>query len=203
MLNDVQVLVNDEAAPLYYVSPLQVNFLVPMNAPQSGEGEIQVIRQSTGQVLAVARLPFDRVSPALFVADGQAEGPLAALNEDNTVNSASNPIAVGQVIQLFGTGQGFVPNAPPDGTPPSGPIDTQERPRVVMGSDFVPDENILYSGLAPSLVGVWQLNVRVPQNVAPGSAVDVVVQLRSVNSNTPPAGFPRPRLRTTIAVRPQ
>jgi uncharacterized protein (TIGR03437 family) len=203
MLNDVQVLVNDEPAPLYYVSPLQVNFLVPMNAPQSGEGEIQVIRQSTGQVLAVARLPFDRVSPALFVADGQAEGPLAALNEDNTVNSASNPIAVGQVIQLFGTGQGFVPNAPPDGTPPSGPIDTQERPRVVMGSDFVPDENILYSGLAPSLVGVWQLNVRVPQNVAPGSAVDVVVQLRSVNSNTPPAGFPRPRLRTTIAVRPQ
>lgn len=202
-LNDLQVLVNDQPAPLYYVAPFQINFLVPMNAPTSGDAEIQVVRQSTGQVIAVGRLPFDRVSPALFVADGQADGPLAALNEDNSVNSAANPIPVGQVIQLFGTGQGIVPNAPPDGTPPTGPISTQERPRIVMGSDFVPDENILYSGLAPGLVGVWQLNVRVPANVAPNAAVDVVVQLRSVNSNTPPAGFPRPRLRTTISVRAQ
>lgn len=204
-LGDIEVLVNERPVPLYFVSPLQINFLVPMDAPTSGDAEIQIVRKSTQQVLAVSRLPFDRVSPALFVQGNAIEGQLAALNQDNTINSPENPVQVGQVIQLFGTGQGFVPNAPPDGTPPSGPIDTQERPpslRVVIGSDFVQDSDIQYSGLAPSLVGVWQLNVRVPDNVAPSSAVDVVVQLRSVNSNTPPAGFPRPRLRTTIAVRP-
>jgi uncharacterized protein (TIGR03437 family) len=204
-LNDVAVLVNERPAPLYFVSPLQVNFLVPMDAPSSGDAEIQIVKRSTQQILAVGRLPFDRVSPALFVGDGSVEGQLAALNQDNTVNTADNPARVGQIVQLFGTGQGFVPNAPPDGTPPQGPTPTQEQApslRVVIGSDFVEPSDIQYSGLAPSLVGVWQINVRIPERVAPSAAVDVVVQVRSVNSNTPPAGFPRPRLRTTIAVRP-
>ena len=205
-LDDIEVLLNDRPVALYFVSPLQINFLVPMDAPTFGDGEIQVLRRSTGQILAVSRLPFDRVSPALFVQGNAIEGQLAAINvEDGTVNSPENPVRVGQYISLFGTGQGFVPNAPPDGTPPSGPVDTLERPpslRVVIGSDFVEDSDIQYSGLAPGLVGVWQINVRIPERVAPSAAVDVVVQLRSVNSNTPPAGFPRPRLRTTIAVRP-
>jgi uncharacterized protein (TIGR03437 family) len=198
-LGDTQVLLNEKPVHLYYVSPFQINFLVPMNAPDSGTAEIQVLRKSTGQVVAISNPQFDRVSPALFVQGFALEGQLAALNEDNTVNNAGNPIHRGQVIQMFGTGQGFVPNAPEDGTAPTGPINTQERPRVVVGADFVKDEDILYSGLAPTLVGVWQLNVRIPQEVAPGAAVDVAVVLRSVFSNR---STDNRIIHTTIAVVP-
>jgi uncharacterized protein (TIGR03437 family) len=198
-LNDIQVLVNDTLAPLYFVSPFQINFLVPMNAPTSGTAEVQVVRRSTGQIIAASNPQFGLVSPALFSASGSGEGQLAALNEDNTVNSPGNPIPVGQVIQLFGTGQGFVAGAPEDGTPPPGPVSTDERPTVIIGTDFVPPENILYSGLAPSLIGVWQINVRITANTAPRSDVDCVVILRSTPTNIGPNNR---RLRTTIAVRP-
>jgi uncharacterized protein (TIGR03437 family) len=114
---------------------------------------------------------------------------VAALNEDNTVNSQTNPIQRGKVIQLFGTGQGVIPNAPPDGTPPTGVVPTAEKPRVYMGgSTFIPDENVQYSGLAPGLVGVWQINAKVPDSVPPGQ-IQIFVQLRSVaSSGTQPNG---------------
>jgi uncharacterized protein (TIGR03437 family) len=199
-LDDVEVRVRDEPAPLYFVSPFQINFLVPMNAPTTGTAEVQVIRKSTGQILAISELPFQPVSPALFVQGGALEGPLAALNEDNSVNSPSNRAPRGTVVQLFGTGQGFIPDAPPDGTAPSGPISTPERPRVLIGGpDFIPDDHILYSGLAPALVGVWQLNVRIPQTTVPDAAVETVVLMRNVPSNR--SGDNR-LIRTTLSVAP-
>jgi uncharacterized protein (TIGR03437 family) len=201
-LADTQVLLNDRPVPLYFVAPGQINFLVPMSAPDSGRADVQVLRPSTGEILAASSVELARVSPALFIQGTGApdQGQIAALNQDNSVNNAANPATKGQIIQLFGAGQGFVPNAPADGEVPSGEVRTQEVPRVLIGTDFVPDSAIQYSGLAPGLVGVWQINVTIPENVAGGvGPVPVVVQLRSVPSNV---GFGGKRLVTTIAVRP-
>jgi uncharacterized protein (TIGR03437 family) len=198
-LLDTQVLLNEQPVPLYFVSPGQINFLVPMNTPESGSADIQVVRPSTGEVIAATSIPLARVSPALFIQGSSAEGQIAALNEDNSVNGASNPAAKLSVIQLFGAGQGFVRNAPEDGNVATGQLQTDEKPIVLMGTRFVEQSDVLYSGLAPGLVGVWQINVRIPDFVAPGNQVDVVVQLQSVPSNIGPANR---RLRTTIAVRP-
>jgi uncharacterized protein (TIGR03437 family) len=201
-LSDVQVLLNNEPVPLYFVSPFQINFLVPMNAPNSGTGEIQVVKPSTGQVIVAGRVNFAPVSPALFVQGGFQEGQLAAINQDGKVNAPENPIKRGQVLQLFGTGQGHVSNAPPDGEPPSGPIPIDEPElRVVIGTDFVAPSDIQYSGLAPQLIGVWQINVRVPENVAPGAAIPVAVQLKSIPSTIADPSS-NDRLVTTIAVVP-
>jgi uncharacterized protein (TIGR03437 family) len=198
-LADTQVLLNERPVPLYFVSPAQINFLVPMDTPTSGTAEVQVIRPSTGEIIAASTLPLARVSPALFIQGSSDQGQIAALNQDNSVNSSTNAAARGSVIQIFGTGQGPVFNAPADGMPATGQETTPERPRVLIGTAFVDDANIEYSGLAPGLIGVWQINVRIPDTVAPSSQVDLVVQLGSVNSNV---GFQGRRLRTTIAVRP-
>ena len=197
-LGDIQVLVNDVAAPLHYVSPVQINVLIPMNAPTSGTVEIQVIRASTGQILSSFPVRMEVASPGLFTANGSGTGQVAALNQDNTVNSPSNQVARGQVIQLFGTGQGFVPGAPPDGEAASGQILTDVRPRVIVGTAFVTDADVQYSGLAPSAVGLWQINVRIPETVAPSAAVAVVVVHRDIPSNNPQNPN---QIRTTIAVK--
>jgi len=183
-LGDLQVLFNDEPAPLVFVSPEQINFLVPMKAPASGSADLIVQRASTGQILASATAPMGPASPALFTVGSTGSGLVAALNQDSTVNTPSSPVGRGEVIQLFGTGQGFVEGAPPDGTPASGLTPTTERPRVWIEPDYVPEDHILYSGLAPDLVGVWQINVKVPERTAPGQRI-VFVQMKSINSSPP------------------
>lgn len=194
VLADTEVQFNDVPIPLYYAGPGQINYLVPMNAPTSGRAEIVVLRKSTGQVVAAAPVQMGTVAPGFFTATATGRGQVAALNQDNTVNGPTNAIPRGQVIQMYGTGLGFVAGAPPDGTPtPSDRLYEGEKPDVFLNGLPVPAANVLFSGLAPGFVGVWQLNVRVPDNVPPGNAISVLVRLRSVPSQN--------QLGTTIAVR--
>jgi uncharacterized protein (TIGR03437 family) len=204
-LADIQVLVNDVPAPLFYVSPGQINFLMPSRdasgnpMPESGNADIVVVRRSLGQVLGSTLYTLTSASPALFTTNQQGTGQVAAINEDGTPNSATNRIGRRRVIQLFGTGMGFVPGAPPDGTPAAGGVPTEIKPRVIIGSAFVPDENVEYSGLAPGLAGVWQINVRIPESVDPSNANDVVIQFKSRVSNR---GKGDQIIRTTISTGP-
>jgi uncharacterized protein (TIGR03437 family) len=197
-LAGLEVLLNDRAVPLYFVSPGQINYLVPYDLPPSGTVEVQVVRKSTGQVLASGNIVMAPVSPALFVQGGFPQGALAALNQDGTVNSPANPAARGEVITLFGTGLGEVTSRPAEGAAPSGAVRGTEQVRVLIEPAFVPDENIEYVGLAPGLVGVYQINVRIPTTIGPSAAVPVVIQVRSINSNL---GFNQTRLTTTISVK--
>jgi uncharacterized protein (TIGR03437 family) len=197
---DIQVLVDDAPVPLYFVSPGQINFLMPMGAPSSGTVEVQVVRRSSGQILAAGSIQMAPATPGLFTETATGSGQVRALNQDNTINSPTSAIPRGQVIQLFGTGQGFVRDAPSDGQPSSGLKPTDDRPEVVIGAAFVPPDHIQYSGLAPDLIGVWQINVKIPDSTAPGNQVPVAIQFKSIPSTQ---GTDGRRITTTIAVRAQ
>jgi uncharacterized protein (TIGR03437 family) len=133
-------------------------------------------------------------SPGLFTTNGSGTGIAAAINvADSTINSSHAPVARGQYISLFGTGQGIVPNAPPDGQAASGPIPTSNHPQILIGTGTagvyaaVPDANVQYSGLAPSLAGVWQINFQVPTTAPAGNAVPLKILMNSVPSDNPSA----------------
>jgi uncharacterized protein (TIGR03437 family) len=196
-LGDIQVLINGTPAPLYYVSPTQVNLVIPMGNPTSGTADVQVMRVSQSAVLAAGSLPLDAVSPALFTSSGNGQAQVAALNEDGTINSPTNPVPRGKVIVLYGTGAGVVTNGPADGVPVSGATNTDIRPRVIIGTDYA-DDFIQYSGLAPGFPGMWQINVQIPSTVAPSILTPVAVTLNSVPSNRGSGGA---TLTTTIAVK--
>jgi uncharacterized protein (TIGR03437 family) len=197
-MDDVEVLVNGVAAPLYYLSPTIINFYVPMSTPTSGTIDILVQKKSTGQILASSTLPAAVATPGFFTTTQNGRGQIAALNEDNTINSTSNPVGRGRVIQLYATGQGFLPDAPPDGVPaPSDRlISTPSRPRVIINTA---DAEVQFSGLAPGFVGVWQLNVRVPESVPPGNSIVVAILHQGIPSNSNRGGGTP--IQTTIAVR--
>jgi uncharacterized protein (TIGR03437 family) len=110
----------------------------------------------------------------------------AVVNQDNTVNSATNPAKVGDYIAIYATGQGLVPSPPLDGDiPRNGLVYSPGNPRVFIGSDYtdqiplqgteqrsIPgvDVNFVsFSGLSPSIPGMWQVNVRIPQATAAGA----------------------------------
>lgn len=198
-MGDVQVFVGGLPAPLFYVSPSQINFQVPSATPTGGVQEIQVVRASVGQVLASWLFRIDPASPGLFTSNSTGSGQISAINvDDNTINGPSNPCKAGSYISLYGTGTGILSSQPPDGQPAPGISNTIVRPKVFINSDFVPDSDIQYSGAAPGFVGLWQINVKVPANAPPGD-VPVFVQYNSLFSNQGPTGITR---RTTIRTKP-
>jgi uncharacterized protein (TIGR03437 family) len=198
VLGDVQVTVGGTAAPLMLVSPSQINFQVPSATPVNVLQEIQVAQVSTGQVLASWLFQIDAESPGLFTVDGSGSGQIAAVNADGSLNNGANPAKAGSVVTMYATGQGLIRGMPADGQPAHGLMETSRTPQVFINSGYVSPGDVLYSGLAPGFVGLWQINVKIPSDVPPG-AVIVFISYGGINSILDANGV---RRTTTIQVTP-
>jgi uncharacterized protein (TIGR03437 family) len=185
------------ATPLFYVSPTQINFYVPMGAPTSGTVNVEVVQTTTGRLYAASPVQMNTYSPAVLMTQYAGKmRPAEVLNQDFTLNTPSNAAARGSTIQIYAIGQGFVPNAPPDGSPATASplLSTPFTPQVAFGGLFTdeyppgtgdpPDKTkfVSFSGLAPGLVGVWQINVQIPSAVPPGAQVILLVYAGSLAS---------------------
>jgi len=198
-LAGTQVLVNGNPSALFFVSPGQINLPLSLSLPMGGTVDLQVVAPSTGQIYGGAEISLSSASPGFFTTGGTGTGQVAAINQiDGTINSATNPVTRGDYIELFGTGQGFVANAPPDGQAATGPVPTALNPQILLGGAYVPSANIQYSGLAPTLVGVWQINFQVPTTVTAGNSVPIVVIMNSIPSDNPSVPA---QIATTIALK--
>jgi uncharacterized protein (TIGR03437 family) len=180
-MNDVEVLVDSTPSPLYYVSGGQINFIVPNAARSSGFADLEVVQVSTGQVLGATQIPMNTVAPGAFQYPGGQTGATiytAAVNQDGTINGPSNPALRGKYVSLYMTGQGYVPNAPPDGVPAATAIAAPVAVTVLLNgvdvnSPSYAEQNIqhvLYSGLN-SIPGMWQVIVQIPNTVATTAGV--------------------------------
>ena len=59
---------------------------------------------------------------------------------------------------------------------------TTAQPSVIIGGRSA---TVSFSGLAPGLIGVYQINVQVPSGAATGDAVPISLSIGEVNSNAP------------------
>jgi len=184
IVNDRIVLDGAVPAPLLYASRTQINLQIPPQIPP-GPVFFQLLVQ--GKLLRTALASLSSVSPAIFTF---ATGQGAVLNQDNSINgpgtgSAVHPAPRGSVIQIFGTGAGATnpPLAAGEAAPGSGSplVLTVAQPTVTIGGKTA---RVLFSGLAPGFVGLWQINAEVPQDVTPGSSVPLQVAVGTVASNT-------------------
>ena len=184
-----QIVVNDDLpAPIYYMGPGQANFQVPSNAPL-GTDRIAVRTADTGELVAGGSLLVSAAAPGIFTTNQAGTGQAAVVNQDGTLNSSSNPAPVGSTILIYGTGQGQVSPAVTDGTAAPGPpnlastvavpttsgttcLNSQPSMCVAMGSSF---GDVKYSGLAPGYIGLWQINVVIPQGATGTTPVRVVI----------------------------
>ena len=187
-------------APLFYVSPGQINVQLSNSLPGGGTADVQVVRLDTGQITGGAELQLASAAPGLFTSNGSGGGQVAAINfSDGSINSPTNAVARGQTLILYGTGVGPVSNPPADGTGASVATPASSKPLVLIGSSSttVPEANITYSGLAPTLVGVWQINLVIPDNAQTGSSVAIKVFQNSITSTeaNSPGGS------TTVAIK--
>ncbi|MEP7342836.1 MAG: choice-of-anchor V domain-containing protein [Acidobacteriota bacterium] len=192
-LQNTAVYINGVAAPLYFVAPNQINYQVPY-ATAAGAATVVVLRDdgiaSYGSVIAAA------AAPALFSDDASGKGQAAAQNSDFSRNGdpAASPQAKrarkGDYIIFYGSGAGaqFVnannnqPLTIKDGeAATSNPLPaTSTLPTVTVGGK---PATVYFSGLSPGFVGLWQLNVQVPNDAPSGASVEVIVSFGGKTAN--------------------
>ena len=164
-----QVLVNGSAIPLYYVSPTQVNALLP----DSVSGLTQLTIQDGIGKYALT-LHVDAAAPAIFTQDSSGTGPAAALDAHETLVTASNPLHPGDAVELYATGLGL--------TQPQNGLDyAVQQPTVTVEGLNCP---VSFAGAAPGFIGLDQINCTIPAGATANASAPVVVTSGDRVSNT-------------------
>lgn len=165
-LSGVQVTINGTPAPIYFVSPGQISAVVPYSLNLANRAKVQVI--NNGVSSNIVEMEPTVTSPGIFSLPPGGSGTGAILRQDFSVVSSSNPAKKGETIQIFLTGLGTVKPAIPAGAAaPSNPLSKVENDVFVfIGGKLAP---VLYSGLAPGLAGLYQINATIPVTVASGN----------------------------------
>ena len=139
---DVQILLGDITASVLSSKDGQWVIQIP-NAAKIGRAAVSLL--SGGQLRASGSADIVAASPALLAENGLA----LAANENGSINGPNNEAERGSIVSLFLTGTGVKPD-----------------PAIVADIGGIAAE-ILYAGYAPSMPGVFQLNVRVPGGFVP------------------------------------
>lgn len=161
-----------------FVSPTQVNVWVPweLQGQSSVQMKVNVDEGFWGNVVTV---PLAKTAPGFFLYNGNI-----AIAQDQNYNliSTSNPAVPGQAIVLYCNGLGAVTNQPADGAPASGTniSATTTTPVVTIGGQTA---QVIFSGLSPGFVGLYQVNVYVPSGLSAGNQPITI----AIGGNTSPA----------------
>lgn len=189
-LGDVKVYITDanmveRLAPLFFVSPTQINYLIPTGTVP---GDAKVVIVSKGTVVSTGNVTIAEMAPALFTANSDGKGAPAAyavrVKADNSqsteavaqFDAAQNkfvpaPINLGApeeqvILVLFGTGIRYYSSM----NKVSAKIAGVEAP-------------VDYAGPQGEYVGLDQVNLRIPRSLLVGGEVDLVLTVDGKASN--------------------
>jgi uncharacterized protein (TIGR03437 family) len=156
----VRVLINHVPANVYYVSPKQVNVLAPVSLV-AGPATIQLIND--GLAGPEINIMLDTVAPAMFQLGGAT---VLAAHLDGTLVSPDAPARRGEVVVIYATGLGpTVPPAVPNRVPDAAAwIDRRTDFAIWLNDVPVPASWILYAGISPPYAGLFQINLRIPDD---------------------------------------
>jgi uncharacterized protein (TIGR03437 family) len=176
-------------APLLFVGPTQVNFQMPPGISPGIAVPAQLTKADGSTLLTTFNV--GSTAPGIFTLLQNGQGQGAVLNADYSQNGSlqstigAKPAARGSYVQIFATGGGATTPAlqPGAAAPASGNplIYTNVQPTVTIGGVSA---QVLFSGMAPGFVGLWQINAVVPAGATPGSVVPLVVSAGGATSNS-------------------
>jgi len=195
-LGGVSATVNGVPAPLFFVSGAQINLQIPFSAAEGG-GEsspgilgpaVRIRVTSDGEASNTVAVPLAPTSPGIFSVNSTGLGVGTVTDADFRQINADNPAAPGETVLIFLTGLGALDPPVPDGAAgPTDPLSETVRPvDVYFGVDANNEPlggDVLFSGAAPNFVGLYQVNVTIPESVVTGPPVPVLV--RTPNMTTP------------------
>lgn len=181
-LSGTSVMIGGQAAFVAYISPTQVNAQVPSNV---GAGPQQIMVTTAAGISAPFTLNLNPTQPGLWappsfqIGDKSYVGALFsdfatfALPSGAIPGVTSRPAHPGETIVLYGTGFGEVTPGVDAGQVAQQNTALTTPIEVFFGQTAA---QVVYAGLAPTAVGLYQFNVVVP-NIAPSDAVPLTFTL--------------------------
>jgi uncharacterized protein (TIGR03437 family) len=166
---------NGIAAPLVYTSATQVAAIVPYGITGAAA---QVTVTYQGETSPSVAVPVAAVAPSLFTLNQTGGGQAAAVNAaDGSINTAANPVKIGDYISLFATGEGQTTPGSVDGKLAAGAVLPQPNLPVSATIGGLPAV-VYYAGAAPGEVaGLMQVNLQIPRGIQSGGYVPVVLHV--------------------------
>lgn len=182
VLAGTRVLFDDVPAPLVYAVRGQISAVVPYEV--AGKQIAYIVVEQDGVKSRPMPVAVSSAAPGIFTVSGGV-GPAVVLNQDTTLNSQGNAAARDSIVVFFATGEGQTNPAGVNGRLNEfARLEDFPRPvqpvTVTIGGQ---QAEIIYAGGAPLyLAGLMQFNVRVPQGVTPGSAVELLITVGGIAS---------------------
>jgi len=191
-LAGVGVTVGGVRAALYYVSPGQVNLVIPsmLRGP-----EAELVLTLEGKAGPVVKIPLQEAAPALFQ---WGEKTVVATRPDWTPITGAAPVRPGEWVILFATGLGeTVPETVWGQRPPgAAPLRRLSEFRVMLGGAVLESDRISYAGVAPGFPGLYQINLKLPEQLPDDPEIRI-----ALGAQISPAGLRLP-VRNPVAAQP-
>jgi uncharacterized protein (TIGR03437 family) len=186
ILGGTCVTLNNIALPLFMASPSQINAQVP---PGTAVGSFPLVVRSVVNQAASAsqQITVSKYAPAVLV-DGT--GQILLYHADGSFVSKNNPANRDEPLVMYAVGLGATTGgAVTAGNPsPTNPLAQSLTAAVYFGDPSWVQAAIIvdFAGLAPGMIGIYQLNLRVPGFHISGDSLTVTITAGGVSS--PSAG---------------
>lgn len=177
----------EEFVGLLFVSPTQVNYLLP-SATRLGTGSAAVTITSGNGTVSTGTIQLSAVSPSLFAANANGSGIAAA-----QVLRVSNGVQSYELVAEYSAAQGEFVATPIDLGPDSDQVylilyGTGIRYRSSLAAVSVSIGGLAtpasYAGPQPNFLGLDQINVLIPKSLRGRGEVDVVLMVEGKTANT-------------------
>jgi uncharacterized protein (TIGR03118 family) len=191
ILNGVSVQVNGNGVPVSYISPTQINFLMPATI---SPGTVTIATANNGLNSTAVSATVAAAAPAFFTLGAvdatTGNSYIAAEHADGSIAGPPNlisgvtvtPYNAGETMVLYGTGFGATTSLPPNGQLLTAAIPLAAMPTATVGGQ---PATVSYAGLVGP--GLYQLNIVLPAGTTAGQSgttieVPVVVTASGVQT---------------------
>jgi len=177
------VTLGERPLPLFMTSGQQINAHIP---PDTKTGTRTLIVRSVDRRVASARFSINiqKYAPAVFI--NSATGQAAVYRTNGAPVSKSAPARRDEELVMYALGLGVTHGATvtAGNASPSAPLAETDKVQVFFGDPRMRQSEVIveWSGLAPGMVGVYQINLRVPGFHEKGDALPVTVRIGGVDS---------------------
>ncbi len=176
-LGGVSVRVGGQTAPLFFVSPGQINLQIPVSlAARPEPWRVVVVREGLNSPTA-DEVYVHETAPGLFNVVAHADFMLVGRGDPE----GAYPARPGETIILFGTG--FGPTDPPvvEGQLPTFIAPIVLPHRILLAGRELPPEATYFIGQAPGFAGLQQVNLTLPGDLQ-SSDYEVIVEVAGAAS---------------------
>ena len=161
-----------------------------LTAPPNAQAPFELAAGSPYQVIVNANGALSTPNPIQLTADAPgiaqfAAGQIIAQHlSDNSLITETSPAAPGETIVFYVAGMGLTNPSVASGTasPSTNLPALLDAPTLTLNGAAV--SNILFAGLTPTLVGLYQIDFQVPADAPNGDLPLVLTQTSGVSNST-------------------